>query len=105
VSFPDLDLAVLGYSDITNIVEMYLGYQYSMVPALYYMVGDNGEICGLTRRNHVQEMFRVVEYESKDFHVFVDHGESVAVDELKKDGEKLKNKKIPKKKKRRWRRW
>ena len=35
---------------------------------------------------HVQEMFRVVEYESKDFLVFVDHGEPVPVNELKKDG-------------------
>jgi hypothetical protein len=86
MSFPNLDFAVLGYSDITNIVEMYFGYQYNKMLALYYKVGDNGEIRGLTRKNHVREMFRVVEYKSKDFHLFVDHGELVPVNELKKDG-------------------
>ena len=31
----------------------------------------------LQRGNYVSQMFRAVEYESKNLHVFVDHGERV----------------------------
>ena len=45
----DLDISMLGFQDIMNLVEVYIGYQYNKEHILYYKVDGSEEVCGLTK--------------------------------------------------------
>jgi len=62
--------------DLTNILEIYLGYRYNDIPTMYYMYDEdvNEDKHGLTNNNDFMTMLRgLIHGRSKKLHVFVDH--------------------------------
>jgi hypothetical protein len=73
-----LDADKFASSDITNVLEGYLGYRYNDIPAMYYKYDNqsNEDIHGLNSNKDYENMITgIINGHRKRLHVFVDHEE------------------------------